>query len=924
MNSAATDNFAIYFADKLWKLLPAVYRAEDTDKFDANGPLREMTLRIGATAAEIRRNLDRLWEDQSIETCDDWVIPYLADLLDTRLVYGLDAGGQRLDVANTIDYRRRKGTLGVIEQVANDITRWDVKAVEFFRSLARTRHGLDPAVAAKGAQGAALMQAAGLIGALTRTPAGGFADLRNVYGGKKTGGAFDEYFYTADARMGRGRCGWRAIPHLGLFVWRLKAFLVGPTTPVPVNGCPGWFCFDPTGRDAPLFNAAEALDSADWVATDETRVRGPISQALLNASLLTPEIAGAGQTGAVLKTRFWGENPASLPNPGDLLTIEGVNAFHPQSGDTGVEQIFAVAAPVSADMEANVVLTLHPPIVTSGAGRNVTGSPADGAQLQLARNEAEPLYPATIRIYAAIGDADAVPAKNLTLRPERGRFFLAGGKAPAAVWAYGFSSEIGAGPYDRNGQATSVPLPGPETVLTGGGDALVNAPASAGTVTFDDSLTYHGPSAPRTVQSLTLRAGEQRRPLVRLAPGVPFVLIGSGPDATLTLDGLFVSGGDIVLQGQFGSVTLACCTLDPGKAAPSGALSSPPAAHYALAADGRELVPTRLIVEAAVTSLVVDRCVLGPVRTRETPPGAAAAPQGAGYVEQAGLANSVIQAIESQKPAALAAGDVQDPALLLRQLQLGLDPVAALVRQARPGIVSLFGALSSPPLATPQPSESLLSGLLAELNTLIAGPSIFQPAAFANVALSDPTLRLLAKAVANQPAPRLNRALLEDAFPLELANAALAFGDGELALSRCTILGRVVAHRLEASECVLQKMTAADDLQHGCVRFSAFAQSSRVPRPYECVQIPDGAPLFVSTDLGQPAYAQLAPTVDLNIIPDKTAGGAPENTISAGAVDGSEMGAYARDKNPIRARALILKMQEFMPAGITPVVINAT
>jgi hypothetical protein len=923
MTSSAADNFAIYFADKLWKLLPAVYRVEDTDKFDANGPLREMTLRIGATAAEIRRNIDRLWEDQSIETCDDWVIPYLADLLDTRLVYGLDASGQRLDVANTIDYRRRKGTLGVIEQVANDITQWDVKAVEFFRSLARTRHGLDPAIAVKGAQGAALTQAERLIGALTRTPAGGFADLRNVYGAKRTGGAFDEFFYTADARMGRGRYGWRAISHLGLFVWRLKAVLVGPTTPVPVKGCPGWFCFDPTGRNAPLFNAAEAFDSADWVPAIETRVRGPISQALLDASLLTPEIAGAGQTGAVLKTRLWGKNPASLPNPGDLLTIEGVNAFHPQSGDTGVLQVFALAAPVSADMASNAALTLHPPIVASGAGRNVTASPADGAQIQLDRNKAEKLYPATIRIYAADGDEDAVPAKNLTLRPERGRFFLAGGNAPVAVWAYGFSSEIGAGPYDRNSQATSIPTPGPETVLTGGGDALVNAPASAGTLTLDDSLTYHGPSAPRMVQNLTLRAGEQSRPLVRLAPGAPLVLVGAGPDATLTLDGLFVSGGDILLQGQFASVTLACCTLDPGKAA-SGAPSSPPAAHYALAADGRELVPTRLIVEAAIGSLVADRCVLGPLRTRETPPEAAAAPRGAGYVEQARLTNSVIQAIETQRPAALAAADVQDPERLLRLLQLGLDPVAALVRQARPGIVSLFGPLSSPPLATPQPSESLLSGLLAELNALIAGPSFFQPAAFANVALSDPTLGLLAKAVANQPAPNLNRALLEDAFPLELANAALAFGDGELALSRCTALGRVVAHRLEASECILQKMTAADDLQHGCVRFSAFAQSSRVPRPYECVRVPDGAPLFASTDFGEPPYAQLAPTVDLNIIPDMTVDGAAQNTISAGAVDGSEMGAYARDKNPIRARALMLKMLEFMPAGLTPVVVNVT
>src|SRR5258708_4085405 len=168
MTNAPADNFDACYADKLWRLMPAVYRAEDTDNLGSNGPLREMIGRIGAAAAAIRRNIDRLWDDQSIETCDDWVIPYLADLVDTRLVSGLDSAGLRRDVANTIDYRRRKGTLGVVEQIAHDITGWDVKAVEFFRRLARTRHGLDPAIGAGGVSGeAAVAIAEGLIGRTT-------------------------------------------------------------------------------------------------------------------------------------------------------------------------------------------------------------------------------------------------------------------------------------------------------------------------------------------------------------------------------------------------------------------------------------------------------------------------------------------------------------------------------------------------------------------------------------------------------------------------------------------------------------------------------------------------------------------------------------------------------------------------------------
>src|SRR5437764_15474434 len=116
------DHYEAYYADKLWNLLPAIYRALDTDTFDKNGPLREMVNRIGAQAAILRRSLDRMWEDQSIETCDDWVIPYLGDLLATNLVTNLDSSRQRLDVAKTIYFRRRKGTPAILEELATDLT----------------------------------------------------------------------------------------------------------------------------------------------------------------------------------------------------------------------------------------------------------------------------------------------------------------------------------------------------------------------------------------------------------------------------------------------------------------------------------------------------------------------------------------------------------------------------------------------------------------------------------------------------------------------------------------------------------------------------------------------------------------------------------------------------------------------------------
>ena len=138
------DGYEAYYAERLWQLLPSVYRTADTDSVDANGPLRELLDRIGAQVAVVRRSIDRLWADQSIETCDDWVIPYIGDLVGANLVNNLNPRGQRLDVAKTIHYRRRKGTLQVLEELAVDVTGWTAHGVEAFRCLARARHGLDP------------------------------------------------------------------------------------------------------------------------------------------------------------------------------------------------------------------------------------------------------------------------------------------------------------------------------------------------------------------------------------------------------------------------------------------------------------------------------------------------------------------------------------------------------------------------------------------------------------------------------------------------------------------------------------------------------------------------------------------------------------------------------------------------------------
>jgi len=168
---------------------------------------------------------------------------------------------------------------------------------------------------------------------------------------------------------------------------------------------------------------------------------------------------------------------------------------------------------------------------------------------------------------------------------------------------------------------------------------------------------------------------------------------------------------------------------------------------------------------------------------------------------------------------------------------------------------------------------------------------------------------------------RLNRWLLQEAYPTELVDQdnTLALSDGEVDLSRCTLLGPAYVHRLSASECILDDIVLVDDAQHGCVRFSACSAGSVLPRQYESVSITPKSPLFTSERFGRPDYAQLLSTVDTAILSGTTGA-----TISEGAQDGSEMGVFAREKNPIKERSLLIKYEEFMPLGLTPIIIYVT
>jgi hypothetical protein len=708
------DRYEAYYAQKLWQLLPELYRAEDSTELDRNGPLRELVERIGVQAAIVRRSIDRLWEDQSIETCDDWVIAYMAELLATNLVPGLDARGQRRDVAKTIYYRRRKGTVPQLEELAADLTGWDVRVVEFFRRLGRTRHRLDPEVGGPG-QERAPQVAQGLSGQLTRTAIGGTADLRSAYGARLAHTAFDELFHTADVRRGQGQTGWHGIPRLGVFLWRIQSVPLEGVTPVRDATCENQFTFDPTGRDIPLFAASARVYGDQAASPAEHQFPTPIS-------------------GPLLQTAF--------------------------------VELYAAASAVEAGAVLDHSLGIY--------RRSPTG-------LSHELVEYDPGHP------QLTADPRQQQAPYLIL-PERGRFLRReeeAGEDFRVSYHAGFSSGIGAGGYDRRlpGGKTG-PRTGPLPEVSGGGEELTSklgAGPLSGTVLLMDSLTYtSGLDVKVGPGTFTLRADNHQRPVLRRPPAPPgtppspWSFTGGstleGEERGLILDGVFFCGDDVVLKGTFGRVVLTTCTLDPGN--PPGKDNTP-----AMAADGKELVPCRLRILGQVRELEVDRCILGPIRT-----------EGTGSLERLTLVDSILQAPDGE------------PAL--------------------------------------------------------------------NLTGTDVTMK------------------------------------------RCTLLGEARVHRFDADTCILHDVVTVMDNQHGCVRFSAWATGSTLPRRYESVELSPRQALFSSRAFGRPDYAQLLPT-------------AP-TAITEGAEDGSELGAFCREKNALKARALRIKFDEYMPIGLSPVWVYVT
>ncbi|MCI0398946.1 MAG: hypothetical protein L0332_30235 [Chloroflexi bacterium] len=480
--------------ERFYSLLPEIYRVYD----DQQGlPLKALLSVIFEQVEALQEDLEQLYDDQFIETCADWVVPYIGDLIGYRGLHGVvpEVSSPRAEVANTISYRRRKGPAATLEQLAQDVTGWKARTVEFFERLATTQH----------------MNHLRLYNQVT-------PDLRQVEALGRLNTAFDRLTHALEVRRVR-RGGRYNIAHVGLFLWRLGDFpITAGTAKKLAAGC---FTFHPLGMDAPLFNSPATEKSITHLA-EPVNVPEPLvrRELFLELERQRQALADGQSTEEARRVGAYFSSPPVL------------RLFVPGAG--GLDEIFSeeiLICDLSDPQPAIPEFWRRPP---NSKNYQPTGKPGD------------PPVGLTIRV---------------AVDPSLGRLAFPAGVDVEQVlvsYAHGFSHKMGSGQYGRATQ----PAPAfkvPQSGLTVQ-QALNSLATQDGAVEIAESRTLSGDLTITLAadQVLTLQAGNGFRPVLDGQ-----ITINAAQDATLTLDGLLITGGVEVGGTEAMTLVVKQCTLAP-------------------------------------------------------------------------------------------------------------------------------------------------------------------------------------------------------------------------------------------------------------------------------------------------------------------------------------------------------------------------
>ncbi|MFN0140311.1 MAG: hypothetical protein ACKVQW_09520 [Pyrinomonadaceae bacterium] len=880
---------------ELYRRLPEIYRIKDEDLsklyFQDGQPVPALQLMkylepVEKMFSDIHENIESLYHDLFIEYADEWVIPYIADLLGTSHISG-DAWTRRADVADTIALRRRKGTLGAIELLTFILTKWGVHSVELLENMVWNQHlnhqrpdeGGDPPYRLSTVRPA--------------TPRrGGTVSLRDPSLLAQLNTPFDPFAHLADVQpheTGQVRYN---LPNLAIYLWRLEDYRLDVTKPhtkvippaagslhavrvniddIPVNtALYGSYVKsadnEPEGRPVMLFNTNQlelfanktenggGLNPAGTPPRVSTadQVPGPIPRARISDFDIAQAYDDSLAAPPSPPLRFFSD--ASFTAPQEYLWVESYNPTFLEANDLRTLKI------------SDVGLQLHLPEPTFAgeiwphltAGRNWK---IRGESLQAWERELIP----------------PLQNKEIVIDPERGRMVIGVGSLTRAnalademlvTYTYGAVGPVGAHPVsyqplpkdldvnktptvyyrdvvlrDPSKQLQAVlrkALADVRAIVTGGGDpppAIVIEikdsrvhPFSLSGLSPSDRVTENGEMSILLHCPLIIRAADNQRPVVELARPLAFrpaQVSDADPEIQTVLDArmaaLFVR-----LEGLY--------LARRSNIAPATGYTGGP----------------ELISRAALNKLEILSCTLDPGGFRNH------------LCEPAKTRATRLRAIHLREPygfadAAEQSAFKQTPELVIQR--------------------SIVGAV-----------------------------------------FADEGYRLCIEDSIIESIPVTEGA---DEFPFALMNASqptTGFA-GPSVFRNVTIMGHVRVYSIEANGVIFTQPLQVFDRNVGCVKYSYFADDSlmtdppgivknALPQNFACVNGRDARLIFTSELFGQPAYCQLSLECDRRILEE--------------GVGSDQMGAFNFLQEAHKWRNLQIRFREFMPVGIRPLLIPVT
>lgn len=554
----------------LYERLPEIYRIKDEEQ-TPSGQLQAYLNILDRIPAGIRDNIEHLYHDFFIETCDEWVIPYIADLLGTTHLSG-DSWTLRADVARTVHHRRRKGTLGAIESLTYALSGWAVHSVEFFNNVLWNQH-LNHLRPDKGGKPPIplLLEQSGYIGGAVQ---GGTVNLRDPALLSFFNGPFDPFAHVVDVKPPvMGGMSRYNLPNLGIFLWRLQDFTVPLTRPVLYNdaimdltatAAPGEARFalrydlHPLAEPMVLFNTHRySADEDPPNLSTMDAVPGPMPQPRLSTGTPT------GRPEAYVETLFY----SALPPPAPGADHVGLSLHMPEAPFSLMNWIYRGANLCAWEAGLGVPLQEYEIVIDPARGRIVIGV---GGVTQA--DEADPLH-AGLYVSATYGFSGSSSGAV-------GAHPLVRASSPANTIKVDYETGPGGAPAP-NGSGLQLALNGASTLSA---DALVIEIGDSRTYELDIALITDADNTDKGLWVLNLgrplwiRAASGQRPVIQLKKPLGFRPIDlSDPgveELDVTLEGLYITwdhgagvygtNDPLINRAALNHLTLNGCTLDPG------------------------------------------------------------------------------------------------------------------------------------------------------------------------------------------------------------------------------------------------------------------------------------------------------------------------------------------------------------------------